>query len=442
MSNNNNRYITLLKLAFPICIGRMSAMLITFIDMMMVGTIGIASLAAIGLAGACYSLILSLVDTVSPTVQGIVARRVGSDSNAPKCVPVNAGLIYVIVTGIPITIISYFIAPWFFTAVSSSADVAGEATAYFQIVILSTIAAGANQCFSGFWRGVGKTKTIMWVVIFINILNVSLNYALVFGNFGFPALGSLGAGIGTFISIITVTVIWFFITKIKFKSSGLLNCFPSFDLIGVIFKKSMVLSAGTVLFIMGINMFLFSASLMGANELALANVLLRIHIFLLVLHESIGLITGTLVSRALGRGDVEDASIWGRDAVKLGVFCAVVIGLPFLIFPSYILSYFFTDENITPMSDISLMVAVISTLITSITCVLGKILICLGHGGRVMWIAFLIQWFFILPLVWFFGPYMNLDFIYIWVVYVCHGVISAMFIAKIWGSGRWKTVSV
>ena len=282
----------------------------------------------------------------------------------------------------------------------------------------------------------------MWLAILMNILNITLNYAFIFGKFGFPAFGSAGAAYGTLVSVFVVTIIWLVITKMKCQNEGLFRCLPDRVFFTNLYKKSIVLSIGNGLFFLGINVFFFLCSMMGTEELAAANVLLRIYIFLLVFQESVGLIAGTLVSQALGRGDAEDASKWGWDAVKVGVLGALILGLPFLIFPTQALSYFFTSPDVISLSALGLQLAVLTTLFGAIAYVLGKGLVCIGHGGPVMALSFVMQWLFALPLVWFLGPYMELDLIYAWGAYLSQGVITAVLIIGMWVNGKWKTATI
>lgn len=97
-----NRIKTILDLALPITIGLGSSFIMTMVDIAMVGRLGNAAVAALGLSVFAYTLILSFVAGINPAVLGIVARRRGEESTKPKCLPLNGGLLLTLIIGAPL----------------------------------------------------------------------------------------------------------------------------------------------------------------------------------------------------------------------------------------------------------------------------------------------------------------------------------------------------
>ncbi|RYD68842.1 MAG: MATE family efflux transporter, partial [Sphingobacteriales bacterium] len=177
---------TILTLALPITVGLASSFIMVFIDLAMVGSLGNAALAAIGLGGFSFTFILAFVLGVAPAVQGIVARRKGAESEEPKCLPLNAALLLVLIVGVPLSIIVYVLTPFYFSIISSDQEVVNAGVPYLQALFLGVVAIGLCEAFQGYWSGISKTKVYMLNILFMNCLKVFFNYILIFGNLGFP----------------------------------------------------------------------------------------------------------------------------------------------------------------------------------------------------------------------------------------------------------------
>jgi multidrug resistance protein, MATE family len=109
-----NRISTLSKLTFPIAVGLSSTLVLTLINLSMVGKLGNIAVAAVGLSSFCYTLIVAFVLGVSPAVQGIVARRRGERSQEAKCLPLSAGLTIAVAVGAPLTLVCHLLTPYFY----------------------------------------------------------------------------------------------------------------------------------------------------------------------------------------------------------------------------------------------------------------------------------------------------------------------------------------
>src|SRR5262245_61530239 len=110
---------TISALAFPAGIAMGATLMMSLIDLVMVGSLGNHAIAAVGLAVFSNTLVLAFVMGVAPAVQGLVARRMGAGSTEPNCLPLNAGLLIALLVGLPLTILCYVFTPLLFSAVSS-----------------------------------------------------------------------------------------------------------------------------------------------------------------------------------------------------------------------------------------------------------------------------------------------------------------------------------
>jgi multidrug resistance protein, MATE family len=439
---NLDRASTILKLALPITVGLTSSFIMIFIDLAMVGSLGNEALAAIGLAGFSYTFILSFVLGVAPAVQGIVARRKGQDSQEPKCLPLNAGLLLVLIIGVPLSSFCYFLTPVYFSMISSDPVVVVQGVGYLSSLFTAVIAVGMCEAFEGYWAGIAKTKVYMLNILFMNCLKVFLNYCLIFGNLGFPALGTMGAGIASVIAIYSGALVYFIVTFCYCRLDGFLSARPDFSLIVRIFNIGLPENAREAFFSLGYIVFYWLVGKIGTAELAAMNVLVRVAMVLTFFPMALGSTSATLVSTALGKGDLTDAARWGWDTGKMSVGWITLLGLPVLFFPEWFLSFFLSDPNTIAIATIPLQLTGALSGITSLTFVFAYTLVSLGDGNRVLLVSFVTQWIFFLPAVWIVGPYLHYGLVEIWIVQCTYALVATAMIVALWCDGRWKKITL
>jgi len=433
---------TIAKLTFPIAIALSSTLVMSMIDLAMVGRLGNNAIAAVGLSLFSNTLILAFVLGTAPAVQGLVARRRGEGSTEPRCLPLNGGLLIALAVGAPLTIICYLFSPFFFSLISSNPAVTSIGVPFLKILYLAIIPVGMNSAFRGFWNGMERPKVYMLVVLFMDCLNTFLNYILIFGHFGAPALGAKGAAISTAVSLYVGAIINFSITYFTFRKDGFLNAKPERSLLARIVKLGLPATVQEFFFSAGYVTFFWMVGQVGTAELAAANVLIRITMAFVLLAMSLGMASATLVSRTVGEGDPEGAARWGWDTGKLGVISITSLGLPLLMFPKLFLSIFLSDPHTILMAAIPLQMIAATAGLGSLIYIFGYTLYSVGDGNRVITISFGTQWILFLPAVWIVGPYLKSGLLQIWFVQMAYGFLATVLITTIWADGRWKKIKI
>ncbi len=436
------RLKTIAKLAAPITIAMSSTMVMSLIDLAMVGTLGSASVAAVGLAGFCSTLVFAFMYGLAPAVQGFVARRRGEGSDEPKCIPLNAALVIAVVAGIPLTLLCHFVTPFFFSLLSSDPEVTRIGVPFLQILYLAIIPVGIIGAFRGFWSGMERPAIYMGIVIFMDALNILLNYIFIFGNFGAPALGATGAAIGTASALFAGMLIHAAVGFLRLRKDGFLDFGPAMALIGRVFKLGLPATMQEFFYSAGYIVFFWMIGMVGTVELAAANVLVRVTMILVLIAMSLGNASATLVSKSVGEKDLAGAEQWGWDVAKLGVVGITLLSLPLLIWPEWFLSIFVNDPHTIATATVPLQMLAATTGLGSLIYILAYTLVSVGDGNRVMLVSFTTQWFIFLPAVWVVGPYLNHGLLEIWIVQMVYGFFATALIVAIWMDGRWKKITI
>lgn len=436
------RVTTIGKLAFPVSIALSSTMVMSLIDLAMVRSLGNSATAAVGLSVFSHTLLLAFVAGIAPAVQGLVSRRRGEGSADAPCLPLNGGLLTALIIGLPITILGYVLAPFFFSLVSSDPAVIKIGVPFLRVLYMATVAAGINQAFKGHWTGVEKPKVFMAIVLGMNVLNFAGNYVLINGRFGFPALGATGAALSTTVSLYAGVLINSALAWARDRKDGFLAAWPEKSLLVRVFRLGIPAVMQEFFRSAGFIVFYWMVGQVGTAELAATNVQVRVSMVLAILSMSLGSASATLVSRTMGEGDPEGAARWGWDAGKLGVIVITLLALPLVLFPKFFLSMFLTDPAAIAIAirPWQLLMSVIG--LGSLIYIFAYTLITVGDGGRVAMISMGTQWLIFLPAVWIVGPYLHYGLLQISYVQVIYGTASSALITAIWAQGRWRKIAI
>lgn len=215
------------KLAYPVIIGLVGHTLVQFVDNAMVGRLGTAELAAISLGNSFVFLAMSIGIGFSTAITPLIAES-NAQRNFIKSKSILENSVTIcLILGIFLTVGVLALKP-LLNSMGQSPNVIKLANPYINWVALSLIPLVLFQSFKQFTDGLSLTKISMISTIIANIINVLLNYILIYGKFGFPKLELVGAGIGTFISRIFMVLIIIYLIK---NSGNLQKYFKNFKLL-------------------------------------------------------------------------------------------------------------------------------------------------------------------------------------------------------------------
>lgn len=190
---------------------------VAFADNVMVGQLGTAELAAVSLGNSFVFIAMSLGIGFSTAITPLVAEADGAGSKADGKSALKHGLVLCTLLGLSLFGIILLCKPLLYH-MQQPPQVVVLAIPYLELVAFSLVPLIIFQAFKQFSEGLSQTKYPMYATILANVVNIVLNYLLIFGSFGFPKLGIVGAAIGTLVSrFIMVGFIWILLkTKKKF----------------------------------------------------------------------------------------------------------------------------------------------------------------------------------------------------------------------------------
>uniref|UniRef100_UPI004048B6C9 MATE family efflux transporter n=2 Tax=Roseivirga sp. TaxID=1964215 RepID=UPI004048B6C9 len=198
-------YKRTLHLAFPVILSQIGHVSVGIVDSIMVGQIGSEALAASSFANSMLMVFLMFGIGISYGITPLVAQADGEGDTTKIARLLRHGIILCGATSL-LLFLAGFILSFAFGSFSQPAEVILMGTPYFYVILASLIPLMLFQNFRQFLEGLSITRPTMFISIGANLLNVLFNYLLIYGKFGFPELGLIGAGWGTLISRVFMAI--------------------------------------------------------------------------------------------------------------------------------------------------------------------------------------------------------------------------------------------
>ena len=199
---------TNLRLAWPVMLGMVGHTLVQFVDNVMVGQLGTTELAAISLGNSFVFIAMAVGIGFSTAITPLIAEADSAKMQTASQKVLIEGLRLCTILGIVLFVVVYIAKPLLFR-MGQEKSVVELAFPYLNWVAFSLIPLVVFQALKQFSDGMSLTKYSMYATLLANIVNVVINYFLIFGIWIFPKWGVTGAAVGTLASRVTMLVFIF-----------------------------------------------------------------------------------------------------------------------------------------------------------------------------------------------------------------------------------------
>lgn len=436
------RFDRIMSIALPIVGGLISQNVLNVVDQAMVGTLGSDALAAVGMASYANFMAVSIVTGLSAGVQAMASRRHGAEQFDRTAVPLNGGLLVAVFVGIPMSILLASTVDIWFAALNDDADVVAEAVPYLRSRLFVMAAVGMNFSFRGFWNGVDRSKVYLRTLVLMHVCNIAISWTLIFGHFGLPALGTLGAGIGTAAATVIGTGYYIVQGLTMARENGFMAGLPDRETLATMVKVSLPATIQQLLFAAGFTTMFWIIGQVGTVELAAASVLLNVTLVALLPGMGLGMAAAALVGQALGREDAADAKQWGWDVAKVAVVLVGVLGLPMVIAPEPILSVFIHEPEPLAIARLPLILIGAAIGVDALGMVLMNGHFGAGASRTVAVVSVAFQWGLYLPAAYVIGPVLGGSLLHIWIAFLVYRLTQSIVLVVLWNRGAWAGVRV
>jgi MATE family multidrug resistance protein len=441
MKSGSDMNREIVRLSLPVIAGMISHTTLNIVDTAMVGRLGDISLAAVGL-GSFFILVAVLVfGALNIGTQALTSRRLGE--NRPEEYPriVANSLLLAFVVGLAASAAGYFLSPWIFSLLSGDPDVVSTGVPYLEIRLLGLFTMVMIFTLRGFVFGVARVRIDMTVSIIVNLLNILLNYLLIFGKLGFPRLEVRGAALASVISTVVglalylILVNWKILVGTARRSAGLLSS----EIMRTIIRISAPRAAQSVS-IVGFLVFLSFIGRIGIKELAISNIIFKAFNLSFMIGMSVGVASATLVGRSLGEGKENLASRYGWRSALIGSVLMGITGTLFMFFPRQIMGIFSDSAETVELGVTAFRMLGAFQLIDGVGIVLSRTLQGAGSTMYVMVCEMICIWFVMIPFSWLAVVHYGAGMTIAWVALYLYMIVFSLMMAWKFHEGGWKRV--
>ena len=434
-----------LAIGYPIIIGMLSTTIMNVVDIAMVGRLGAAAIAAVGLGGIFYFTVSSFFASLNVGVQTVSARRFGEEAYSETGTVLWNALFIAILVGIPVTFLGMQFGTNFITLLNNDPEVVGFAQGYIWYRFLGIGFVIINMAFHGFFNGIARTKVHLQVTVTANILNIILNYLLIFGKLGMPEMGVNGAGLASSIGMlysVFMYIVYGFKPAIRERFEFLRPAPLRKDVVATVIRLSLPVAIQNVTVHAGFTMFFVIVGKISTIALAASEILFNILSFSFMPGFGFGLAAGTMVGKYLGALNPNDAERSGWVGLRLSVLFMGLMGVLFFIFPESILHVFTTDPEVIREGVIGLRILGAIQFVDACGMSLSGALRGAGDTTVVSVIEIVINLGFFLPTVYIFAIVAGWGLLGAWIGFGVYIFLFAAAMIVRFRKGRWKTIRI
>lgn len=322
-----------LSLSFPVILGLLGHTIVQLVDNIMVGQLGTTELAAVSLGNSFVFIAMSLGIGFSTALTPLVAKADGEKDRTMAQRVLSHGVVLCTILGVSLFLL-VFSARKLMYNMGQPPEVVSLAFPYLKWVAASLIPLIIFQAYKQFTDGLSRTRPAMYATVFSNLVNISLNYLLIFGYGGFPAMGVEGAAIGTMIARSTAVVFILFYIQFHAMFEGYSLKIGWKNLRLGLFKKILSLglpSALQMFFeVAFFTMAIWMSGILGKNAQAANQIALNLSAMTFMFAMGLGVVAMIRVGNQLGMKAYTDLR---RIAISLFlliglfdvVFCAIYL---------------------------------------------------------------------------------------------------------------------
>lgn len=346
MNRANISYKRIIAISLPIMLGSAVQNIVALSDSVFlyyyseIYKIGKGEFATIGFVGVFYLIVAAIGYGFSKGGQIMIARRVGEAKPNEVGSTFYAMTYFELAMAIFMFLFMQYGCPYFFALFVSSDLVYTQSLEYIYYRSFGVFFSYLGVAIVALYSGIARPGFIVVDTIILAVVNLILNYCLVFGKLGFPQMGIGGAALAS--SIAEAVAFFVFVIYILFdkkaRSYGLFRL-PNINV--PLIKEQLLISAPMVaqsIVGLGSSFFFFSiVENLGDRALAITNLVRMIYLLLCI--PVWGLCSGinTLVSNSIGRGHKSSVMPLTWRTAKLGFGKTFILSLPFIILPKYVL---------------------------------------------------------------------------------------------------------
>jgi MATE family multidrug resistance protein len=433
-----------LFLALPVVLTQLSTSLMGVVDSAMVGRIGPTELAAVGFGGIWLWTLFSILYGTASGIQTFVAQADGA-GHTKSCGPWAWQGIYALMPGgIALAAILAWVLEPALALLGPSLEMRTLTTDYVQARLIGEIGFVAVMAINSFYRGLGDTRTPLYITLFANAVNVVLDYGLIFGKFGLPEWGVEGAGVATTIAQWSNAIVLLVIFQ---RRSVAKRCNTRPIAVNPAQIRRFLWTGAPIggqwfIGMVSFSVFTTLVARMGDESMAASQAFGMLLSLSFMQAVGISIATAILVGRYIGAGDIPAVIRTFRSSILLGIALGIVIAVVFISFPIPLLRIFTDDAKVLELGRPLLLLGAFFQLADAVAIICDG---ALRGAGDTRWpfaIETAMGWGILVPLAYYVGVVLEYGLTGAWVASLVHIVALASILFLRFRSNAWQKIQI
>ena len=410
----------ILYLAIP-AVGEMTLyMMIWIFDTMMIGKYGgQLAVSSVGLSTEIIYSFFNIIIAVgiSTALTSLVSRAIGSKDYKKAEIIANAGIKIAVVLAFIFFSLLFFVPDKILNLAGATKEMLPSATRYAKISSFSFFLLTLSSTTNGVFRGVKDTKTSLYVAGSINIVNLFLDYVLIFGNLGFPEWGITGAAVATVAgNFIGILLQWSRLKKLPFKISLFSYVFKKdiWEIIRFAIPSGLQEANFSLSRLLGLTFILsLGTTAFAANQIGVA-----IEAISTMPGWGVAIACTALVGHSIGENNQNKSQEYTLYSTIIASIFMGILAVFFFFIPKTLVSFFINKQeiNVIRIGAICLQVAAFEQIPIAIVTVLGSYFKGIGNPKTPFYVSFFTNWFLRLPIAFYLISILRLPVYIYWFI--------------------------
>jgi putative MATE family efflux protein len=434
----------ILTLTIPVALTRQLDNVVGMADIFMVGKIGPEAISAVGISRTIVMVISVTMIAITTGAFAMIAQAIGAQNEEGASSAAKQSISLLSGFSIIPSLIGIIGAPYFLQALSLAPEVVVLATPYLRVFFAGSVFMMLNFAITTCLHAAGNTQTPFYISMFNNGVKVVLSYLLIFGHFGFPEMGVVGAAIGGVVGRGLGVIIGF---GVLYSGKFGIKLLPSTSYKPDFAQASRILRIGIPAALQGMFrngsgvVFVKLIAMTSASTTAVAAFSIGSQMERLVRQISLAFSTAstTLVGQSIGAKKLDEAETRGWTTLALAVLTVSILGIPIAVFARPILGFFTDAPDVIQIGILYLVMIVVSEPFMCAAITSGGSLRGAGDNMPALYYTVISQWAIRLPVAAFLAFWMGYDIYGIWYSLVIFCAIQGFLTVRKFGQGHWKT---
>lgn len=440
-------YREMWRIAAPLMLSMGSFTVMQFCDRIFLSRFSSVAIQAALPAGILAHTLICFFQALAAYAGTFTAHYHGAQDRT-QCVRSTVQGLWLALASWPLILLLIPLGCWFMVLSKHAADVLSAEKIYFVILMAGGINVPLNAAIGGYFMGVGRTQINLIANAFGCLLNILLNYVMIFGHWGCPALGIAGSAYATLISgACTCALQLAVFCREQPACRGLAFWKPDLRLLERIVRFGTPSGMQLLMDVGAFAVFIMLTGRLGDLSLAASNIAFSINNLAFAPLLGFGMATSTVVSQHQGARCAEAAERAGYTGLKMGLLYMCVIGATFVLFPKGYFELFrpknaaFTADELLSMGRTMLYLMTAWGLLDTVNIVFSGALKGAGDTRFVMLYMVLSSWILLVPVT-LVLLHLGYGIIGLWAWLTVYVYLLALGFWWRWRQGRWKSIRV